>query len=324
MRGVLCIQTSFSNSEDTMEDLLSPMLRTFNGVDFNYRFMVAGGVVIFELGSVNTTGSSGNGGRDYHAEYKSYDILSATLLLNTSNSLGLPNPGMDYIEEGTPRYLKVCTAAGMPSWINISGNGVEDTLSLLGRAFKAGYRVITVNGACPNKIDQPILCDDPASVDEFFDRVDQEFGDVTDRVILWKVSCGMRRPALAHNRERFRKSRAVIGVITGNTIPNSLDYLPDGRTVIATANSINRGGLAGPAILPIALDHTEFMMQDLPPGKFGIGCGGAMDAVSASKFIRAGATFVQSNSAVLEAKEDPDFVRDVNFDLINQFKGLMS
>ena len=309
--------------------------RTFNNVEFKYRFMVAGGIiktieqaekfvrkdVIGEWGSFTTNGGSGNGGRDYHAKYTPN---ANPVLVSTTNSLGLPNPSMAYAEEHAPRYIKLCDKFGIPSWINISGNGVEDTISLLRRAFKAGFRVITINGACPNKVGQPILCDDPSAVNEFFERVDGEFGNVKDRVFMWKVSCGMRRPALEHNREHFRKSRAIIGIITGNTIPNALDYTDDGKTVIKTANGLNRGGYAGPAILPIALDHTEFMMQDLPEGKFGIGCGGATDAASAAKFIRVDATFVQSNSAVRESNEDPDFVRDTNGVLYEEFRGLMS
>jgi dihydroorotate dehydrogenase len=309
--------------------------RTFNNVEFKYRFMVAGGIiktieqaekfvskdVIGEWGSITTKGGSGNGARDYNATYAPD---AKPTLISTTNSLGLPNPSMDYVEEHAPRYIKACEAAGIPSWINVSGNGVEDTLSLLRRAYKAGFRVITINGACPNKVDQPILCDDPAAVDEFFDRADAEFGNVTDRVLAWKVSCGMRRPALEHNRARFRKSRAILCVITGNTIPNALDYTENGETVIKTANGLNRGGYAGPAILPIALDHTEFMMQDVPPGKFGIGCGGATGATSGAKFIRAGATFIQSNSAVREANEDPDFVRDTNIALYDDFRAVMS
>ncbi|HEV8666756.1 MAG TPA: hypothetical protein VN665_02815, partial [Candidatus Paceibacterota bacterium] len=141
---------------------------------------------------------------------------------------------------------------------------------------------------------------------------------------LWKLSCGMRRPALEHNRKRFYESLAITGVVTCNTVPLTLDYLENGETVIKTANGIDRGGLAGPAILPIALDHTEFMMHDVPLGKFGVGCGGVTDAASAAKFIRAGATLVQSNTAVRESGEDPDLVRDINIDLLDQFKGLMS
>lgn len=312
---------------------LTGLSQEIRGVTFPYRYMVAGGAVktlqqatrlikadvMHEWGSFTTDGSDGNGGRDYYAEYAG----NPSVLRATYNSIGLTNPGMMYAERNVDTYKRRCEDAGLPSWLSISGNGVEDTLQLTKRAVATGVQVVTVNGACPNKKDQPILCDDPNAVDEFFDRIDDEVSDA-DTLIAWKVSCGMRRTALEHNRNRFRRSRAVHIMITGNTVPHCLLYLPDGSTAIATANGITRGGMAGPAIHAIALDHTAFMAEDLPEGKHVFGAGGAGNAKTAANFIRAKASIVQAQSAYRESGEDPDFIRDVNIDLIDQFKGILA
>lgn len=274
--------------------------------------------LVYEWGSFTTSALPGNGGRDYHSVYSSHSPFQ---LLYTFNSIGLLNAGMSYAEQNAKRLLELYTGLGKEFWFSISGNGVEDTLTLTKRALKAGFRIVTINGACPNKKDQPILCDIPDAVDEFFDRLDKEVGE-TAAVLLWKVSCGMRRPALAHNRERVRNSKAITGVITGNTIPNGFDYLEDGSTAIKTDNGIDRGGMAGPAIFPIALDHTQFMAAGLPSDKVVVHCGGVCDASDAAKAFKAGATLVQMQSAFREANENPTFVRDMNIDYLELPKHL--
>lgn len=298
---------------------LDCLKRTVKGITFPYPLMVAGGVVktveqsiklakadvLAEFGSATTRALPGNGGRDYWAVYVN------GILVCTFNSVGLLNPGMDYVEKHADTLIKAHADYGMPFWLNVSGNGPEDTLSLLKRALKAGIKVITVNGACPNKKDQPILCDDPFAVDEVFDRADREIGD-TDAIVLWKVSCGMRRPTLSHNRERVRTSRVFTGAITGNTVPNGLGYLPNGETMIKTDNGLDRGGMAGPAIFPIALDHTQFMADGMPAGKIVIGAGGIDNIEKITHMFKAGAAMVQTNSGFREAGEDPDFIRDLN------------
>ncbi len=308
-----------------MDDILSWMARLVKPVVFPYPVMVGGGIVktheqvrklaptdvVAEWGSIETEASDGNGGRDYYAHY--IEVAERRVLVWAANSRGIPNPGMKYVEQHARDLIKLYNDRDRPLVLNVSGKGVDDTLSLMKRAHTCGFRVITVNGACPNKADQPILCDDPDAVDELFERAEKEIG-VTDTVFLWKVSCGMRRPMLAHNKARVIASRMFNGIITGNTIPNSLYYfddVDDVRTAIKTEkNNIDRGGMSGPAILPIALDHTRFCAQDMPAGKVVFGCGGIMTPDDAIRYLRAGAHVVQITTAWWEANEDPDFIRD--------------
>ena len=310
------------------------LVRKVGNVTFPYPVMLAGGIVktaeqarklvgtdvIPEWGSFTTDGGSGNGGRDYHAEYHTCPD-GQRFLQYTQNSLGLPNPGMEHAEKYGPELIARYRDRGKPLVINVSGDGVDDLLSLVKRAVACEFPVITANAACPNKADNqsrplPILCYDTESVDRFFDRAEQEIGK-TDQVLLWKVSAGMPRPVLEHNRRRVAKSSAFSGMITCNTVPNTLDYGEDGRTTILTdKNKITRGGMGGPAILPIALDHTEFCALGMPQEKVVFGCGGAGDVKGVLKFFRAGATMVQIHSAYREAGEDPEFITHILIELL--------
>lgn len=303
-------------------DELRLLRRTIKGVEFPYSVMVAGGIiktaeqvkalaptdVIGEWGSITTKESAGVGGRNYWPHY--VEVGGQRMLVCTFNRLALPNPGMGYVEQRCRDLIKLYDDSGKPLVINVSGNGVDDSIELLKRAIACGFRAITCNGACPNKEGQPILCDDSDAVNQYFDRADAEIGHV-DAVVLWKISAAMRRPALALNRDRVARSKTFTGMVAGNTVPNGFDYDDEGKTVIATTpDNGTRGGMAGPAILPLALDHVEFCASGMPTGKIVVGCGGISHSRCAMKHFKAGATIVQFNSAYREANENPEFVTD--------------
>lgn len=314
--------------KDYPMDALASLARTIRGIEFPYPALLAAGIVktaeqvakladtdvIPEWGSIETQSSSGNGGLDYHAEYR--EVEGHRILLRTQNSLGLPNPGMEYVERHAPALIELYRSKGKPLILNISGKNVDDALSLLKRGLMCGFPVITVNGACPNKKDRPILCDDEEAVGELFKRADAEINP-GNTLILWKVSCGMRRPALTANREAVITSKVFGGVITGNTLPSTFDLDEKGQPTIKTANGITRGGMAGPAIFPIALDHTAFMAETLPQnGKVVIGCGGIQVPGEIRKHFRVGASLVQLNSAYRESNENPRFMTDLIHGLV--------
>ena len=263
-------------------------------------------------GSMTTDGGDGNGGgRDYHAEYYNCDS-GHRVLLYTQNALGLPNPGMKYAEKHAPELIPLYDDLGKPLILNISGQSVDDLLQLLKRAIAAGFRVIVVNGSCPNKKGMPILCYDTDAVSEFFHRADREIGPV-EAVILWKVSLTLPRPILQHNCMQVVASQVFNGIINGNTIPNALQYDERGKTTILTEkNKITRGGMGGPAVQPFAIDQTEFCAAQLPPNKIAVMTGGIGDVAGIRKAFQAGATLVGMNSCFSElGGQRPEFVTEL-------------
>lgn len=305
---------------------------TIKGVRFPHPVMTGGGVfktadelvryassdVIPEWGSIETEPSSGNGGRDYHAHY--VEVGGERVLMWTQNSLGIPNPGMAYVEGHAKQVIHRYANEGKPVAINVSGKSIDDTIELAYRAVAAGFPIVTINGSCPNKAGErtgslPILCFDAAAVFELVVRLDARIGD-TPSVILWKVSPGMPRPTLLSNCSAIARSKCLTGIITGNTVPATLDYLPDGATTIATGNGISEGGLAGPAILPMALSSARAAAKALPAEKLVVGTGGITGAKEAKKYFAAGATLVQVVSGFLESNRDPLFVSHMLVDLL--------
>jgi len=305
---------------------------TFKGVCFPYPAWVAGGIfktskqmiwalkhhIIGEWGSIETEASNGNGGRDYFAHY--VEVGGVRVLMYTQNSRGIPNPGMTYIEERFAMVYHEYEDANFPLILNVSGKNVADTLELMWRAAQCGFKVVVVSGACPNKGNQPILCYDQEAVSELFERAEKEIGP-SNVIFLWKVSTGMPRPILAHNRMCVGRSKVFDGIVTGNAVPNTFDYLPDGTTTIMTdKHGLIRGAMAGPAILPMALDHTQFCSCGIPSKKIVVGCGGISGGESGMKHMRAGASFVQTHSAFRESGEDPDFMRELNRKLFKRLE----
>jgi dihydroorotate dehydrogenase len=297
---------------------LEDLPRTVGEVCFPHPIIVSGGTfkraeqlaavlptnVIPEWGSIETDPSSGNGKRDYHAEYRS------GVLICTTNSRGQPGPGMKYVEIHAPHLIRMYEDAGKPLILNISGRGVADTITLLERAIACGFKVIVINGACPNRLNQPMLCWDKEAVDELFARIDERIAG-TGAIVLWKVSLGMPEDLLEHNRMRVASSMCVTGIVTGNTIPDFRIMREDGEPAIKTERGITAGGLGGPLVHGIALDDTEYCALRMPEGKIVMGVGGVRRARHVIRFLQAGATLVGLQSAYSESGENPRYIQSL-------------
>lgn len=310
---------------------LQNLQRTIKEVTIPYSVMVGGGIVkshehvlrlcktevLAEWGSITSEPKTGNGGRDYYAHY---DTVSGRLVF-ALNSIGLTNPGMSYVEKHAKEALSRYQDQGKPLPINVSGEGVDDTISLIKRAVACGFPIITVNAACPNKVGKdskpmPIMCYDMDSMSELMMRADKEVGR-TKSVIMLKVSTGMPLPTLANICILLKVSATFDGIITGNTVPNGFALLPDGEPAIKTEKGITVGGMSGPAIKPLSLNQTRFAADILGDKKVVWGCGGAGSAEDAREFFQLGAQVVQVVTAFRENHEHPNFIVRILEDLID-------
>jgi len=274
---------------------------------------VVGSDIIPEGGSITTEARSGNGGCDYYAEHD--ERTDERVLRFTLNALGMPNPGMAYVERHAHDLLRLYADHDKPLAINVSGESAEDLLSLVERALTLGFKVITMNGACPNGLTQngsriPLLCHDVDALWNFFHRLEKAVGK-TDALLWWKLSNGMHRKLLEHNRLCVATSQSAHGMIIGNTIGNTFRSRPDGSPAIQTENGLTRGGLAGPEIMDGALADTAYCADRMPDHKVVVGAGGISSAKDALKFFGAGATLVQVHSAFRHAEEDPRFITNL-------------
>lgn len=302
-------------------DVLSNLHRNIKGIALPYPVMIGGGVfktvehlakfapteIIPEWGSITTEPKAGNGGRDYYVHYENGQLEFAL------NSIGLTNPGMDYVELHAKETIRLYADYNKPLAINVSGEGLEDSLTLLKRAVTCNFPIITVNTACPNRAAAgsrpiPVMCYDIEIMSEFIIKSDAQIG-ASDSIIMLKVSTGLPLSTLRQICTLLKGSRATFtGIVTGNTVPNSFHYLENGQSAIKTANGLEVGGMSGPAIKPLALSQTKFAADFFGGTKQVWGCGGIMNVRDIRDYFRAGASVVQLVTAFREANEDPVFV----------------
>lgn len=312
---------------------LREMKRTIKGVGFPYPVLVGGGIVktvdqiakyastetTLEWGSITTEPKSGNGGRDYYAHY--VDKYGRSTLAYALNSIGLTNPGIKHVQRHAADMIARYRDNGKPLPINISGEGVDDTLTLMKQAIDCGFPVISVNAACPNKVGKdmkpvPVMCYDIDSMAELITRADQEIRR-GDTLIMLKVSTGLPVTTLRSICTLLKTSLVFEGLITGNTVPNGFAFLSNGEPAIKTSNGVTVGGLSGPAIKPLSLSQTRFAADILGGQKVVWGCGGVETAQDVREYLQAGATMVQIVTAFREHGENPVFIRNLLEDLID-------
>jgi dihydroorotate dehydrogenase len=85
------------------------------------------------------------------------------------NSLGMPNPGMDQVEQDIPEMNKIAEAYGKEIIYNVApvtSEPVQEAQELVARAYEAGARAVLLNAGCPNVIvgdggRKEVLCYNP-------------------------------------------------------------------------------------------------------------------------------------------------------------------
>lgn len=85
------------------------------------------------------------------------------------NSLGMPNPGMDQVEQEIPEMNDIAHAYGKEIIYNVApvtDDPVAESQELVVRAYEAGAKAVLLNAGCPNVIvgdgeRHQILCYDP-------------------------------------------------------------------------------------------------------------------------------------------------------------------
>ncbi len=199
------------------------------------------------------------------------------------NSIGLQNPGADYlIEHYAPYFQKLKTNV----IVNIAGNTVEEYAQLAAKLDPVqGIAALEVNISCPNvKKGGLAFGSDPAAAAE----VTQAVKNATSKPVIVKLSPNVSDIAAI--------AREVAGA--------GADALSVINTLLGMAIDIHRkkprlgnivGGLSGPAVKPVAVRAVWQVYQavSIPI----IGMGGIMTAEDALEFILAGATAVAVGTA---------------------------
>ena len=255
-------------------------------------------IPMIEIGSITQKPRLGNEGNTF------YSGNGFTL-----NSLGLPNPGYDYYKENLPLMVEKAHLAGKKAMVNVAGFNKEEFNSLTKLSFSSGADYTVMNCGCPNvwagKVQKDILtynfdCFNETIVYVLLNNKDAaskgkigiKLSAILDPLYLSRIVNFLNKLVEVPVQSGFCYVGFVIAI---NTIANCYDENSEGSSVINPNGGL--AGMAGKAILPIAIGQVRQLRNQLNPIIRIIGIGGITKGVDVQKMINAGADFVQVVSA---------------------------
>lgn len=234
----------------------------------------------------------------------------------TLNSIGLKNPGLKYYEENLPLMIQMIQDAGKIAIVNVAGFNKDEYADLTKLSFSSGADFTVLNYGCPNVKGKQILSYDRSNLRDTTIRVIRENHESTDGRLGIKLSPIFNQPDMEDIASFLNlllnsssPSSGYVGFLTTtNTIPNGYDEDENGNQLISPNSGM--GGLAGPAVLPIALGQIRQWRAILENEIKIIGVGGVSSGADVKKMIKNGAELVQITSAYY-ATEDPGIFQHI-------------
>ena len=218
----------------------------------------------------------------------------ARLPVGLVNSVGLENPGLDWLVD---RYLPRLLGVPVPVVVNVAPFGVDEAATLaLGVATAASLDPrldlgLELNLSCPNVHAGAAAGSDPALAAE----------TVAAARSVWSGPLWAKLPPLVPDLLPVARAAVAAGadaVTLTNTLP-ALTLGPD----LCPALGGGSGGLSGPAAKPVALAHTWRVAPRLAGAV--IGCGGVASGRDAAEYLAVGARAVAVATAALDDPAAP-------------------
>lgn len=200
------------------------------------------------------------------------------------NSIGLQNPGVDFFTQKiAPSLPQTCVRI-----ISVGGEKPQDFVNVTKKVEKFAD-MIEINLSCPN-VGGKVIASDSQMTKEILTNCRRE----TKKPLIAKLSLDL---------DTIRQSQIALDsginiVNIGNSIQGARFNVKTGKPFLKNV----RGGLSGPAFMPIALwkvYQTKAAFQDLTI----IGLGGATRAEDVIEYAIAGASLVEiGTQAMIEPK----------------------
>ena len=195
------------------------------------------------------------------------------------NSIGLQNPGVDYVAENEVPKLRSCYHKPIIS--NISGFSIDDYKYSVERISKADVDIIEVNISCPNVHNGGMsFGTNPDSAA----KVTESVKSVTNKPVIIKLT-----PNVTDITEIAKacENAGADGLVLINTMLGMRINLNSKKPVIAN----KMGGFSGRAIFPIAVRmvYQVYEAVNIPI----VGVGGISSAENVIEMMLAGATAVE-------------------------------
>lgn len=207
------------------------------------------------------------------------------------NSLGLPNPGLDYYLAQIGEMCDIAHDAGKKLIVSIAGFNAEDW-DELAACICDDVDGIEVNLGCPNVWQsgtrKPIISFDPQAVDEVVGLVRGVINPTWMSVKFSPFQPDQHDALISVASMLYRHS--VDAIVTANTIPDAIPPVVDGRPVINPA--MKTAGMSGPVLRPIVAENLR-TLATLHPRTPLIAAGGIRSGEDMRAYARAGASGFQ-------------------------------
>ncbi len=209
------------------------------------------------------------------------------------NAIGLANPGLDRVARDYLPWLADRLASARVI-VNVVGNDVEDYVRVISRL--GAFDVVTafeLNVSCPNTADGGReFGADETVLSDLVGRA----AAATAKPVIVKLAPNLTDLGRAADAAAAAGAR---GFTLVNTMPGTLSA-PSGSPRLG----LGRGGVSGPALLPIGVLATQNVSArtGLPV----IGVGGIRTPADVEQYLRAGATLVAVGTAALADPRVPE------------------
>lgn len=232
------------------------------------------------LGSFTLRERGGNSGTvDYFGDLFSLNVR------------GIPSPPPEVWTRTVREVVREAEVVGKRVCVSVAAFEPAEYGTLAGLAFEANADAVELNFGCPNMQDgsgfAPIFSYRPEMVAEAVDAVAPIGGEcwakvspVFDDALFAELVAALRHPA-------------IDGVVAVNTVPQCLALDKNGAPVLSFRDGV--GGMAGPAIKPIALAQAARYVR---AGFRTIGVGGISSGKDLCDFQNVGVESCQANTVI--------------------------
>ncbi len=230
------------------------------------------------------------------------------------NSLGMPNPGLEWYKSQLPSMATIATGAGKPLFVSVAGFSPAEYAQLGYEVLLAGAHGVELNLGCPNIWDssqqKKIPSFDPCLLAEILETAS---GYISKFGI--KLSPYSDPALLSEVASVIGSYIAVDYVATSNTFPNTLAFDKKGNHMVHAPFA----GMSGPAMKPIALGQVRQFCDALPSTVEVVGVGGVANGADVLDYLRAGAATVQMATAYLKTTRTAVFS-----EILSEYIGIIS
>jgi dihydroorotate dehydrogenase (fumarate) len=259
-------------------------------------------VSVITVGSITTDPRPGNSG----------DVWAPPL-----NSLGMPNPGIEYFKTHGKTMVQKARDAGKILGASVAGFSPKETVELAYQMHEYGFDFTEGNLGCPNLWgpdgQKPIPSFNPGAFQETLSL----YGELLDGEMYGvKLSPYTDVQLLEIMAIDLRDCGVNVGFLTtSNTMPNCFLMKPDGKPYISFGKGLAGG--SGPGLKPLAMGNLLQFREILKDTQIlSIAAGGVESGQDVVDYLSLGASLVNVVTAYA-AHGDPNVLSRIAIEFAN-------